>query len=148
MDTNVTFRYGNAELNEGIDGEISRHASFLRFQDGGPAYDTVVVHTNDRPTIDGLAADAFRAVLSRFNGEGKYETDADGHRLSFYLPDFDTELTSPTKDEILRYVVLSVAADWLVRRSFGEYAKIVSVEAEASMNRLVSFLRTRKFPIE
>ena len=148
MDTNVIFEYGIAEIMDGIVGEISRHAAFLRFQDGGSAYDSLMVHTNERPTVEGFAEDAFRSVLSRFDGEGKYETGPDGHRLSFYLPDFDGSLTDPTKKEVERYVVLSTTAEWLANRAFPEYAKIVSVEAGASMNRIVTFLRTRKFPFD
>ena len=148
MDTNVIFEYGIAEIMDGIDGEISRHAAFLRFQDGGSAYDSLVVHTNERPTVEGFAEDAFRSVLSRFDGEGKYENGDSGHRISFYLPDFDDALLPPTKEEIKRYVLLSTTAEWLANRAFPEYAKIVSVEAGASMNRLVTFLRTRKFPFD
>lgn len=148
MDTNLTFGYGISGIMDGIDGEISRHAAFLRFQDGGSAYDTIYVHTNDKPTIEGFVADAFRAIISRFEGEGKYATADGTASISFYLPDFDSDLFNATRDEIRRYVILSVTASWLVYRSFAEYAKIVSVEADASMNRLVAFLRTRKFPIE
>ena len=148
MDTNLIFEFGITEIMDKIDGEISRHASFLRFQDGGSAYDSVYVHTNDKPTIDGFVADAFRAIVSRFDGESKYSVEDGSHKLSFYLPDFDNEIFSVVNDEIRRYVVLTTTASWLVYRSFAEYAKIVSVEAEASMNRLVALLRTRKFPIE
>ena len=98
--------------------------------------------------MEGFAEDAFRSVLSRFDGEGKYETGNSVHRLSFYLPDFDDALTDSTKEEVKRYVLLSTTAEWLTNRAFPEYAKIVSVEAGASMNRLVTFLRTRKFPFD
>lgn len=148
MDTNVIFEYGTATIMDGIDGEISRHAAFLRFQDGSPAYDSIVVHTNERPTVEGFAEDAFRSVLSRFDGEGRYETGESGHRLSFYLPDFDDALNAPAKEEIKRYVILSTTAEWLANRAFPEYAKIVSVEAGASMNRIITFLRTRKSPFD
>ena len=148
MDTNLTFEFGITEIMDKIDGEISRHAAFLRFQDGGSAYDSIYVHTNERPTIEGFVSDAFRAIVTRFSEECRYGTADDKHRLSFYLPDFDEELSDVAKDEIRRYVVSSTTASWLVYRSFAEYAKIVSVEAEASLNRLVALLRTRKFPIE
>ena len=148
MDTNLTFEFGISEIMDRIDGEISRHAAFLRFQDGGSAYDTIYVHTNDKPTVEGFVSDAFRSIVTRFEGESRYGTPEGSHRLSFYLPDFDNEIFNVAEDEIRRYVVLSTTASWLVYRSFAEYAKIVSVESEASMNRLVSLLRTRKFPIE
>ncbi len=148
MDTNLTFEFGISEIMDRIDGEISRHAAFLRFQDGGSAYDALKVHTNDEPTISGFISDSFRAVQARFAGECGYWQHRDKHILGFYLPDFDDETADVAKDEIRRYVVLSTTASWLVYRSFAEYAKIVSVETEASMNRLVTLLRTRKFPIE
>ena len=148
MDTNLNFSYGVSDVMEAVAGETSRHAAFLRFQDGGSAYDSVLVHTNDEPTIEGFVADAFRSVVSRFDGESKHAVSGGNHSLSFYLPDFDMDLYASARDEILRYVVLSATAEWLVYRSFAEYAKIVSVDAGASINRLVTFLRTRKFPIE
>ena len=148
MDTNLNFEFGFSEIMDKIDGEVSRHAAFLRFQDGGSAYDSIYVHTNDKPTIEGFVSDAFWAIVSRFSEEGRYEFVDGNHRLTFYLPDFDEELSGVAKDEIRRYVVSSTTASWLVYRSFAEYAKIVSVESEASMNRLVGLLRTRKFPIE
>ena len=148
MYTNLTFDFGVAEILDKIDGEISRHAAFLRFQDGGSAYDSIYVHTNERPTIEGFVSDAFRAIVSRFAGEGKYEVGDGTHRMSLYLPDFDEEVGNVAKDEMRRYIVVTTTASWLVYRSFAEYAKIVAVEAEASMNRLVELLRTRKFPIE
>lgn len=148
MDTNLTFEFGVSEIMDKIDGETSRHASFLRYQDGGSAYDSILIHTNDKPTIEGFVSDAFRAIVSRFDGESKYATKNGKHNLSFYLPDFDNEIYDVAKDEILRYVVSSTSASWLVYRSFAEYAKIVSVDSQASMNRLVTLLRTRKFPIE
>lgn len=148
MDTNITFEFGVSEIMDKIDGEISRQASFLRFQDGGSAYDTVFIHTNDKPTVEGFVSDAFRALVARFAGESKYAVEDGSHKLSFYLPDFDEEVLDVTRDEIRRYIVITTTASWLVYRSFAEYAKIISVEAEASMNRLVALLRTRKFPIE
>lgn len=148
MDTNLTFEFGVSEIMDKIDGETSRHASFLRFQDGGSAYDSILIHTNDKPTIERFVSDAFRAVVSRFDGESKYGVTEGTHTLSFYLPDFDNDIYNVAKDEILRYVISSVTASWLVYRAFAEYAKIISVESEASMNRLVTLLRTRKFPIE
>ena len=145
MDTNLTFEYGIDEIKEGIDGEISRHAAFLRFQDGSSAYDSLLVHTNERPTINGFVSDAFRAVLARFEGDGKYEfEDGDYYRLSFYLPDFDSDMYKAANEEIKRYVLLSVSANWLVHRSFGEYAKVVAVDAGESLNRIIVFLRSRK----
>lgn len=148
MDTNLKFEYGIAGILDGIDGDVSRHAAFLRFQDGGSAYDALLVHTNDKPTIEEFVAEAFRAVLSHFYGEGKYETKDGKHVLSLYLPDYDEDLYPATKDEIERYVITSVVSNWLVYRSFGDYAKMVSSEADGCLNRLISFLRTRKFPIE
>ena len=152
MDTNISFGYRIAEIMDGIEGEISRHAAFLRFQDGGSAYDTLLIHTNERPTIEGFVADAFRSVLAKFDGDGIYDRDKDKergfHRLSFRLPDFDEDNLDAARDELLRHVVLSATANWLAYRSFADYAKLVSMEADSSLNRLVAILRTRKFPIE
>ena len=136
-----------------IDAETSRHAAFLRFPDGGSAYDSLKVHTKDEPTIKGFITDAFRTILSRFSGEGRYDMgEGEGHRvyhlLDFYLPDFDQSLYDAASYEISRYVVLSSTARWLMARSFGEYAKMVAEDSEASMNRLVEMLRTRTFPLE
>lgn len=147
METNLSFQYGADDIFALVDAEISRHAAFLRFQDGGSAYDSIKVHTNEKPTVQDFITDAFRTVLVRFDGEGRY-TGGENHTLAFYLPDFDTELESPVKDEIRRYVILSVTARWLMARSFGEYAKMVAADSDASMNRLVDMLRTRKYPIE
>ena len=152
MEMNVSFGYGAEGVFRLVDAETSRHAAFLRFQDGGSAYDSLKVHTKDRPTIDGFVSDAFRTILSRFSGEGKYELSSDGeyseHRLQFYLPDFDTNLSGSASDEAERYVVLSATARWLMDRSFGDYAKMVAEDSNASLNRLVEMLRTRKFPID
>ena len=152
MKMNVSFGYGAEEIMSLIDAETSRHAAFLRYEDGGSAYDNLKIHTNDEPTIKDFIADAFRTVISRFSGEGRYEMAKDGdrkveHLLSFYLPDFDQDLYEPSEYEIKRYVILSSTARWLMARSFGEYAKMVAEDSEASMNRLVGMLRTRKFPI-
>lgn len=153
MKANVSFGYGAEAVFSLIDAETSRHAAFLRFQDGGSAYDALKVHTKDKPTIDGYVFDAFRTVLSRFAGEGRYEIgNGDGgrkeHLLEFSLPDFDDNLYDAAGHEIVRYVVLSSTARWLMDRSFGEYAKMVAEDSNASMNRIVEMLRTRKFPID
>ena len=153
MKTNVSFGYGAEEIFSLIDAETSRHAAFLRFQDGGSAYDALKVHTKDKPTIAGFVADAFRTIASRFPGECRYEMgDLDGriegHLLEFYLPDFDDNLYNPSSFEASRYVVLSSTARWLMARSFGDYAKMVAEDSNASLNRLVEMLRTRKFPLE
>lgn len=147
MVTNLSYGYSSEEIFRLVDAETSRHAAFLRFQDGGSAYDALKIHTNEKPTVEGFIEDAFRTILVRFNGEGKYDNGS-GHKLSFYLPDFDATLSSAVRDEIKRYVVMSSTARWLMSRSFGEYAKIVSSDSEASMNRLVDMLRTRVFPLE
>ena len=147
MVTNLSYGYSSEEIFRLVDAETSRHAAFLRFQDGGSAYDALKIHTNEKPTVEGFIEDAFRTILVRFNGEGKYDNSS-GHRLSFYLPDFDSTLSSAVRDEIKRYVVMSSTARWLMSRSFGEYAKIVASDSEASMNRLVDMLRTRVFPLE
>lgn len=148
MVTNLSFEFGSADTLERVAAEVSRHASFLRFEDGAPAYDSIVLHTNDKPTIEDFITDSFRAVLSRFDGDGIYKIEDGKHKLLFFLPDFDNDLFPATKDEILRYVVLSTTASRLMQRSFGEYAKMVSMEADASLNRAITFLRTRIFPIE
>ena len=152
MKMNVSFGYGAEEIMSKIDAETSRHAAFLRYQDGGSAYDALKIHTNDEPTIKGFIADAFRTVLSHFDGEGRYEMAKDGdrkveHIISFSLPDFDQNLFEPSEYEIERYVTLSATARWLMSRSFGEYAKMVAEDSDASLNRLVGMLRTRKFPL-
>lgn len=147
MVTNLSYGYSSEEIFRLVDAETSRHAAFLRFQDGGSAYDALKIHTNEKPTVEGFIEDAFRTILVRFNGEGKYDNSS-GHQLSFYLPDFDATLFSAVRDEIKRYVVMSSTARWLMARSFGEYAKIVASDSEASMNRLVDMLRTRVFPLE
>lgn len=148
MEMNVSFGYDAETVFSLIDAETSRHAAFLRFQDGGSAYDALKVHTKDRPTIDGYVSDAFRTVLSHFSGEGRYSLEDGEHTLSLFLPDYDTLLYQPSRDEIQRYVVVSSTARWLMDRSFGEYAKMMAEDSNASMNRLVGMLRTRKFPIE
>lgn len=157
MKPNLSFEYETGEIFGLVDAETSRHAAFLRFQDGGSAYDTLKIHTNDIPTARGFIEDAFRTILTRFDGEGRYrretrtdedENETEYHVLSFYLPDFDSDLYNSATDEIRRYVVVSVSARWLMARSFGEYAQMVASDSEASMNRLVDMLRTRKFPIE
>lgn len=148
MIPNLSFQYGVSEIMDLIDGETSRHAAFLRYQDGSIAYDDLKVHTNEKPTVEGFVSDSFRTVLTRFDGEGKYEVDNGMHTLSFYLPDFDTDLTTPATDEIRRYVVISATARWLMSRSFGEYAKLIAADSEASMNRLIDMLRTRKYPLD
>lgn len=152
MKMNVSFGYGAEEIMSKIDAETSRHAAFLRYQDGGSAYDALKVHTKDEPTIKGFIADAFRTVLSHFDGEGRYEMAKNGgeaeHVLSFYLPDFDQNLYEPSEYEVARYVTLSATARWLMTRSFGEYAKMVAEDSDASLNRLVGMLRTRRFPLE
>ena len=153
MKTNVSFGYGAEEIMSLVDAETSRHAAFLRFQDGGSAYDALKIHTNDQPTIRGFIADAFRTVLSHFSGEGRYDMgEGDGkkvyHMLDFYLPDFDMGLYETANYEMSRYVVLSSTARWLMARSFGEYAKMVAQDSESSLNRLVGLLRTRTFPLE
>lgn len=146
MDTNISFEYGVSDVFEKVNRAVSRHASFLRYQDGGSAYDALAIHVNDRQTIDDFIADAFRAVLSRFAGDGKYEVSGSAHRLSFYLPDIDEGVLESAEDEIVRYVSLSATASWLVYRAFPEYAKVVSTEAESSLFRIIEFLRTRKYP--
>ena len=153
MRTNVSFGYGAEEIFSLIDAETSRHAAFLRYQDGGSAYDSLKIHTNDEPTIAGYITDAFRTILSRFAGEGRYDMgEGEGrqanHLLDFYLPDFDDNVYEAASFEISRYVVLSSTARWLMNRSFGEYAKMAAEDSEASMNRLIGLLRTRKFPLE
>lgn len=157
MIPNLSFQYGVSEIMDLIDGETSRHAAFLRFQDGGSAYDTLKIHTNEVPTVTGFIEDAFRTILTRFDGEGRYrretrtddeENETEYHVLSFYLPDFDSDLYNSATDEARRYVVISATARWLMSRSFGEYAKLIAADSEASMNRLIDMLRTRKFPLD
>lgn len=147
MEMNLSFTFPVEDIFALVDAEISRHAAFLKYQDGNSAYDSLVIRTNDRPTINGFISDSFRTILTRFDGEGKYSS-GENHTLAFFLPDFDGNNETPVSDEIKRYVVLSVAARWLMSRSFGEYAKMVAADSEASMNRLVDMLRTRKYPIE
>ena len=154
----LDFKYKASETYSLIDAETARHAAFLRYQDGGSAYDDLKLHTNDRPTIEGCVADAFRSIVTRFDGESKYTTGEDipegggdkceMHGLTFYLPDFDDSLYENARDEISRYVVTSATARWLMNRSFGEYAKMVAEDANASLVRLITMLRTRKFPLD
>ena len=154
----LDFKYKATEIATLIDAETARHAAFLRYQDGGSAYDDLKIHTNDQPTIDGFVADSFRTIVTRFDGESRYivedaipegEEDMQKmHSLWFYLPDFDYGLYGNAQDEISRYVVTTATARWLMNRSFGEYAKMAAEDANASLTRLVTMLRTRKFPIE
>lgn len=151
METNVSFSYEADDIFRLVDAETSRHAAFLRYQDGGSAYDALKVHTKDKPVIAGYITDAFRSILSRFSGEGTYYYGDDhraAHTLNLYLPDFDENLYEAARFEVSRHVVLSSTARWLMDRSFGEYAKMVAEDSDASMNRLVGMLRTRKFPID
>ena len=148
----LDFKYKASDVTALIDAETSRHAAFLKYQDGGSAYDELKIHTNDQPTIDGFVADAFRTIVSRMDGDGKYAVEKkdgeDYHVPRFYLPDFDDELYKVAEEEMSRYAVLSSTARWLMTRSFGEYAKMVAEDANASLARLVTTLRTRKFPFE
>lgn len=148
MDTNITFEFEASEIMDRVDGEISRHASFLRFQDGGSAYDSLVVHTNDRPRISEFVADAFRTVQATFFGECTYREHTRGYVLGFFLPDFDIDTYHSTKDELERYISLSSTSRWLGVRSFPEFSQMIAKDAETSLNRAVTMLRTRKFPIE
>lgn len=148
MKTNITISYGASAIMDLIDAEVSRHAGFLRFEDGSSAYDQVVIHTNDKPTITGYIADSFNAIVSRFDGECKHTQSGSTHTLGFYLPDFDNDLFSSATEEIRRYIVLSSTARWLMRRSFSEYANMVAVDSDSALNRAVSILRTRSFPLD
>lgn len=148
MKANVAFTYCADEIFSLVDAETSRLGAFLRFPDGGSAYDTLKIHEKDKPVIYGLISDSFRTIQTRFTGECEYYMNCKSHNLELYLPDFDVELFDSASDEVRRYIVLSVTARWLMARSFGEYAKMVAADSEASMNRLVDMLRTRKYPIE
>ena len=142
MIPNLSFQYGVSEIMDLIDGEISRHAAFLRFQDGGSAYDTLKIHTNEVPTVTGFIEDAFRTILTRFDGEGRYrretrtddeENETEYHVLSFYLPDFDSDLYN---SRFIKAILINTSA------------KLIAADSEASMSRLIDMLRTRKYPID
>ena len=148
MDTNLTFEFGVSEIMDRVDGEVSRHAAFLRFQDGGSAYDALKIHTNDKPSVSGFISNAFRTVQTLFAGECSYGEYHGDHIIGFNLPDFDEEVFGSAKDELERYVTLSATARWLGLRSFPDFSQMVSKDAEVSLNRIVTLLRTRKFPIE
>lgn len=161
MAKNLSFSFDADGIFARIDAETSRHAAFLRFQDGGSAYDALKIHTQDKPAVNGFVADAFRTLVTRFGGEVGFDSGytpacpCSGsqekwttHELSFYLPDFDDSLYETAHDEIARYVVLSSTARWLMMRSFGEYAKMVAGDSDASLNRAVEMLRTRKYPFD
>lgn len=148
MTTNILFEYEASAVMDQIDAETSRHAAFLRYENGGLAYDELKVHTNDRPTVTGFIHDAFRTFLARFDGESNYDFYNGIHAVGFYLPDFDTDNHGAVWHELLRYVVISSTARWLTYRSFSEYAKTILAEAESSLLRAITLLRARKFPLD
>lgn len=148
MDTNIVFQYGVRDVLDAVDAETSRHAAFLRFQDGGSAYDALKIHTNDEPAVSGFVSDAFRTLQALFGGECTYGEYDDMHVLGFFLPDFDESAYFSSKREVERFVVLSATYRWLASRSFTDFSQMVSRDADASLNRAVAMLRTRRFPIE
>lgn len=146
MNTNLTFTYGASLLFRLIDAETSRLAAFLRFEGGASAYDALKVHTNDHPTIKGFVSEAIDSILSKFEDESKggYDEEDDKYELKFYLPDFDNDRQTLAWREMLDFIVHSATARWLLNRSFPEQAKIEASNADSSMNRAVSALRSRK----
>ena len=147
MNTNITFEYEAAGLLSLVDAETSRLAAFLRFEGGASAYDSLKIHTNDQPTINGYISEAIDTILTKFVGESKHSF-ADGvHTIKFYLPDFDSDRYSIAKKEMQDYIVHSATERWLLNRSFVENAKVLAADAEASLNRAVSTLRERKSPL-
>ena len=143
---NISLTYNFSTLEGKIDAETSRQGAFLRYENGESAYDDLKVHTNDQPTIDEYIHDAIASVEKQFSDELVSKTETGGVcTLGLYLPDCPTAAASAATDELVRFIVLSVTARWLERRSFVNYSKAVMANADSSFQNAVRLLRTRNY---
>jgi len=125
--------------------EIAKVAARVTDDKGVPLYDLVKSYRNDTFIVDGFVGDSLRQVLSRFPDVCRLEKEGDSYTLSFYIPDFDYNMSDIAEDELKRFVGLQVTALWLATR-YNAFAQFYTEQASASMERLVVLLRTRKAP--
>lgn len=124
-----------------IDREISRVAASSVDESGNLMYDGIVLHSHDADTITVLEDEAISALAVRCNDIATLGDSG----MTFYVPDFDTAHTSTLVGEITNYIMLSVCAKWFSRKA-KDSEEDYRARAEASLERVVNLLKTRKAP--
>ena len=147
-DYNVEYSIFLESSRESVKREISKVASRIVSDKGVPQYDFVKAYNSDRFIVDGFIGDSVRQVVARFPDVCKAEmmtvtNEEEGHNLLFYLPDIDPDFADAGGDELERFITNNTTALWLATRS-EVFAKFYTEQASASMERLVTILRTRK----
>lgn len=131
-----------------IDEEVSHVADDAYGENGLSLYDSIILTEKDDETVMRLLDDAVRGFVTRTYDICKFAPD-DGQgnkRLYFYVPDFDVTMEDSVVSEINHYVVFAVCAS-LFRSRRAQSVQEYTERAEASVNKAVSLLKSRKSPI-
>lgn len=141
IDNNALFAF--------IDEQVSQVAEAAYGENGASLYDSVVLTEKDTDDVMAFIGDAVRAFASRtFDICRISPADGQGREgLEFYVPDFDTTMQDAAFSEITHYIVFSVCASLFQSRRAQEVQNYAT-RAQASMDRAVSLLKSRKSPMD
>ena len=134
---------------EKVKEEVSKVADEAYADNGASLYDSIILTSKDRNTINGFVDDAIALFVRReFDVTSQPTVVPAGSppKLKFNVPDFDTPLASMFDDELTRYIVLSVCAALFQQRRPAVVPEYTN-RAKTAMDNAVSLLKSRKHPV-
>lgn len=139
----MTYQYkiNPEKLTDAIMLEISKIAATTTGENGIRLYDTILPTSSDTPTIISAIQSSVTAIQIRFSDVSVYKGDT----LAFYLPDMPSGNETKATEELTKYIVENVTADWMLRR-YPSKAKEYSDRAEVTLKKAAAILKTRKTP--
>lgn len=147
----LTYQIDKTTLLENIAEEVSKAADEAYGDQGVSLYDSVVLTTKDEAEVGRMLEDAVRALAARtFDVCRRASITSNStttDNLQFYLPDFDPSFTAEAQAEISRFLVLHTCAQ-IFRQRRAEKLPEYAERAQASLDRAVALLKSRKSPAE
>lgn len=152
MDYSVT----KSALYSLVDEEISKIADDAYNEDGTSLYDSIVLTTKDRSTVDRFIDDAAAHLVrtawdissfdsTNMNAGTKSSSISGSVNIHFEVPDFPSAHQAAALNEITRYITLFAVAGIVQQRRAAvapEYANRV----QAALDNVIAIVRTRQAP--
>ena len=139
----LTYTIDDKHIIELAAEELSHVADKLYNDQGASLYDAIILTSKDNDIATRFLYDAINSFAAR-TFDICYRT-SDG--FNFYVPDLDVTMQPLIEEEITRYLSLYVAASFLSLRGVPD-AKEYTERTQASANKAVTLLKSRKLPQE
>lgn len=145
----LTYTFNPAVLYPLIFEEISRVADTAYTEDGAPLYDMIIPSSRDDAAIERMEKDALAVLLNRLSDIVTVGAETGGTiLLSFDVPANPYNAASnvlPFSQEITRFLVLSVCADWC-REKYTPAAEGFTQRSLLELSKAIQTLKTTVEP--